>query len=241
MSSKNCADFLLKVENMHVHYGNIHALHGVSLEICPNEIVSVVGANGAGKSTLMWAIMGVLPCTSGRRCLKGIPLPSQPHEVVKLGVSLVPERRRLFTSLTVRENLVMGAVLRTDKEEIEADMERCFSLYPVLKDRFFQRSGTLSGGEQQMLAIARALMGRPSLLLLDEPSLGLAPLIVDELFDTLKQIREEGTTILLVEQNALRALEAADRGYVIQSGEIVQEGLGSQLSEDPQVLKAYLG
>ncbi len=230
----------LEVRNLHVHYGNVHALRGIDLEVGKGEIVSVVGANGAGKSTLMWAIAGVLPPSGGSIRMDGNPLPSRPHEIVGLGISLVPERRRLFTALTVRENLIMGAIRRTDPE-VAADTERCFELYPVLKERLHQRSGTLSGGEQQMLAVARALMSRPSLLLLDEPSLGLAPLIVDALFDTILKIRDEGVTVLLVEQNALQALEISDRGYVLQTGEILKSAPGIELVEDPLIRKAYLG
>lgn len=231
----------LEVRGLHVHYGNIHALHGIDLEVGKGEIVSVVGANGAGKSTLMWAIAGVLSPSGGSILMDGKPLPSRPHEIVELGISLVPERRRLFTALTVRENLIMGAIRRTDPDEVAADMDRCFELYPVLKERLSQRSGTLSGGEQQMLAVARALMSRPSLLLLDEPSLGLAPLIVDALFETILKIRDEGVTVLLVEQNALQALEISDRGYVLQTGEILKSAPGIELIEDSLIRKAYLG
>ena len=231
----------LEVQSLHVHYGSIHALHGVDLTINKGEIVSVVGSNGAGKSTLMWTIAGVLPITEGSVLLDSSPLPKRPHEIVDLGISLVPERRRLFIALSVKENLIMGSVRRKNKDEIEKDMERCFELYPVLKERLSQRSGTLSGGEQQMLAVARALMSRPSLLLLDEPSLGLAPLVVESLFDTILRIRDEGVTVLLVEQNALHALAISDRGYVLQSGSILKSASGSDLLEDPAIRKAYLG
>jgi branched-chain amino acid transport system ATP-binding protein len=231
----------LEVRDLHVHYGGIHALHGINLSVDKGEIVSVVGANGAGKSTLMWSISGVLPITRGGASLNGSALPRRPHEIVSLGVSLVPERRRLFTSLSVRENLIMGSIRRVDRQGIDSDMERCFSLYPVLKERLSQRSGTLSGGEQQMLAISRALMGSPSILLLDEPSLGLAPIVVTSLFDTIIKIRSEGVTVLMVEQNAYRALEISDRGYVMQAGRIVKTGSGAELLEDPAVKAAYLG
>ena len=231
----------LEVRDLHVHYGNIHALHGVSLSVGRGEIVCVVGANGAGKSTLMWTIAGVLPMTSGAVLLEETPLPRFPHEIVALGISLVPERRRLFTALSVKENLIMGAVRRTDKEAAAMDMERCFELYPVLKERLSQRSGTLSGGEQQMLAVARALMSRPSMLLLDEPSLGLAPLVVDSLFETILKIRDEGVTVLLVEQNAMQALEISDRGYILQTGNIIRSASGAELIDDALIRKAYLG
>lgn len=235
----------LEVRGLHVHYGSIHALHGVDLAIDRGEIVCVVGVNGAGKSTLMWAIAGVLPVTEGSVLLKGAPLirpvgAVRSHEIVNLGISLVPERRRLFSALTVKENLIMGSIRRRDREGIASDLERCFSLYPVLKERLGQRAGTLSGGEQQMLAISRALMSRPSILLLDEPSLGLAPLVVESLFDTISQIRQEGVTVLLVEQNAFQALDISDRGYVLQTGQIVKSAPSAELIEDPMIQKAYL-
>jgi len=230
----------LEIENLHVYYGNIHALHGINMHVGKGEIVSVIGVNGAGKSTLMWSISGVLPRKGGIR-LDGSPLPAKPNEIVSLGISLVPERRRLFTALSVKENLIMGAIKRKDKEGVTYDMERCFALYPVLKERISQRSGTLSGGEQQMLAISRALMSRPSVLLLDEPSLGLAPIVTESLFDTIATIRGEGVTILLVEQNAFQAMEISDRTYVMQAGRIVESGRSSDLLENPIIRKAYLG
>jgi branched-chain amino acid transport system ATP-binding protein len=230
----------LEIENLSVSYGGIRALRGVDMRVSPGEIVSVVGVNGAGKSTLMWSVAGVVPYTGAIK-LGGSPLPVKPNEIVRLGVSLVPERRRLFTSLSVRENLVMGAIRRKDHGGVSADMERCFALYPVLKERVSQQSGTLSGGEQQMLAIARALMSRPAILLLDEPSLGLAPIITDELFDTIRQIRSEGVTVLLVEQNAYQAMEISDRSYIMQSGRVVAEGKSSGLLDDPIVRASYLG
>jgi len=230
----------LEIENLHVYYGNIHALHGIGMHVDKGEIVSVVGVNGAGKSTLMWSISGVLQ-RKGKIQLDGSPLPAKPNEIVRLGISLVPERRRLFTALTVKENLIMGAIRRKDKAGVAADMERCFTLYPVLKERISQRSGTLSGGEQQMLAISRALMSNPSVLLLDEPSLGLAPIVTESLFDTIATIRGEGVTILLVEQNAFQAMEISDRTYVMQAGRIVESGKSSDLLEDPIIRKAYLG
>lgn len=233
---------MLDVKNINVFYGAIHALHDVSLSVETGEIVSVVGANGAGKSTLMWAISRVVPCESGEIFLNGKPMPEQSDEAVKAGLAIVPERRRLFTSLSVRENLIMGSWLRSKKDkEIESDMERCFAMFPILKQRLSQMSGTLSGGEQQMLAIARALMSRPSLLLLDEPSLGLAPLVVESLFETIAKVRSDGVTVLLVEQNAAQALDISDRGYIIQTGMVVRSGTGRELAADPEVQKAYLG
>ena len=231
---------LLEIENLHVYYGNIHALHGIDMHVGKEEIVSVVGVNGAGKSTLMWSVSGVLP-HKGEIRLDGSPLPAKPNEIVNLGISLVPERRRLFTALSVKENLIMGAIRRKDKDGVASDMERCFALYPVLKERLSQRSGTLSGGEQQMLAISRALMSRPSVLLLDEPSLGLAPIVTESLFDTIESIRGEGVTVLLVEQNAFQVMEISDRAYVMQAGRIVESGRSSDLLEDPIIRKAYLG
>ena len=231
----------LGISSLHIYYGSIHALHGIDVSVGKGEIVSVVGVNGAGKSTLMWGIAGVLPIAEGVITLEGRRLPPKPHEIVALGVSLVPERRRLFTALSVEENLVMGAIMRNDKDGIERDKEGCFALYPVLKERLRQRAGTLSGGEQQMLAIARALMSRPSLLMLDEPSLGLAPIVTESLFDTILQIRNDGVTVLLVEQNAFQALEISDRGYVMQSGKIVASGPSRELIENTLVRKAYLG
>ena len=230
----------LEIKNLHVYYGSIHALHGIDMYVGNGEIVSVIGVNGSGKSTLMWSISGVLP-HKGEIRFDGSLLPARPNEIVNLGISLVPERRRLFTALSVKENLIMGAIRRKDKDGVAADMERCFALYPVLKERLSQRSGTLSGGEQQMLAIARALMSRPSVLLLDEPSLGLAPIVTESLFDTIATIRGEGVTVLLVEQNAFQAMELSDRTYVMQAGRIVESGRSSDLLENPIIRKAYLG
>ena len=231
----------LNIEKMNVHYGAVHAVQGVSFQVAEREIVSIVGSNGAGKSTIMWALSGVKELSGGRVELFGKPLPPKPHEVVAHGLALVPERRRLFSDLSVNENLIMGAYLRSDCDEVEYDMERCFELFPVLKQRLRQRSGTLSGGEQQMLAISRALMSRPRMLLLDEPSLGLAPILVDALMVAIQRIRSEGMTVLLVEQNAARALEIADRGYILEAGRFIKSGPGHELAEDPEVKKAYLG
>ncbi|NLO56100.1 MAG: ABC transporter ATP-binding protein, partial [Thermovirga sp.] len=231
----------LLVEDLHVHYGTIHAVQGVSFPVEEGEIVSIVGSNGAGKSTIMWTLAGVVPPSGGRITIKGNSMPSKPHEVVALGLALVPERRRLFSTLTVRENLVMGAYRRRDGEDVEAEMERCFELFPILRERLSQRSGTLSGGEQQMLAISRALMSDPQILLLDEPTLGLAPLLVDAVMETVARIRDEGVTVLMVEQNATQALEISDRGYILEAGLFVKSGPGPDLARDPEIRRSYLG
>ncbi|NLK18596.1 MAG: ABC transporter ATP-binding protein [Synergistaceae bacterium] len=232
---------VLRVSDLNVHYGAIHAVQGVSFSLRRGEIVSIVGSNGAGKSTIMWVLAGVVTPSGGRVETYGRPLPGKPNEVVARGLALVPERRRLFSALTVEENLVMGAYRRKMNDEFQRDLERCFRLFPVLGQRLKQRSGTLSGGEQQMLAISRALMGRPGILLLDEPSLGLAPLLVETLMETILQIRDEGVSVLLVEQNATRALEISDRGYVLEAGRFTKEGAGPELAMDPDIVKAYLG
>ncbi len=231
----------LVVENLHVHYGAIHAVRGVSFTVESGEIVSIVGSNGAGKSTIMWTLARVVPLTGGTILLEGAPLPDLPHLVVERGVALVPERRRLFSALSVRENLVMGAYNRKDPAGAARDMERCFTLFPILKQRLAQLAGTLSGGEQQMLAISRALMSSPRVLLLDEPSLGLAPMIVETLMETILKIRDEGMTVLLVEQNAAQALDISDRGYIMETGRIVKSGTGRELSDDPDIRRVYLG
>jgi len=234
---------MLEVKDIDVFYGAVHALHGVSLHVKNGEIVSVVGANGAGKSTLMWTITSVVPYSSGSITFNGEPMPKQADEAVKKGIAIVPERRHLFVSLSVMENIIMGSWLRdkNDKESIKQDMEYCFSLFPVLRQRLSQRSGTLSGGEQQMLAITRALMSKPKMLLLDEPSLGLAPIIVESLFETLLRVRSSGVTILLVEQNATQALAISDRGYVMETGRVTRTGSGEELALDPEIRRAYLG
>ena len=231
----------LVVEDLHVHYGAIHAVRGVSFTVESGEIVSIVGSNGAGKSTIMWTLARVVPLTGGTILLEGAPLPDLPHLVVERGVALVPERRRLFSALSVRENLVMGAYNRKDPAGAARDMERCFTLFPILKQRLAQLAGTLSGGEQQMLAISRALMSSPRVLLLDEPSLGLAPMIVETLMETILKIRDEGMTVLLVEQNAAQALDISDRGYIMETGRIVKSGTGRELSDDPDIRRVYLG
>ncbi len=233
---------MLKVSDVHTYYGNIHALKGVSLTVDAGEIVTLIGANGAGKSTTLNTICGLLKPRQGTIELEGQEIHNIPaHEIVGLGVSQSPEGRRVFARLTVQENLEMGAFLRSDADGIKQDMERVFNLFPVLLDRRKQTSGTLSGGEQQMLAIGRALMANPRLILLDEPSMGLAPLLVEDIFRTVEEINREGTTVLLVEQNALMALSVAHRGYVMETGTIVLEGPAADLREDPQVKPAYLG
>lgn len=232
---------MLSVNDLHVHYGRIHAVRGVSFSVVEGEIVSIVGSNGAGKSTILWSLAGVVKRSAGEIELDGKPLPSLPHEIVRRGLSLVPERRRLFAALSVKENLIMGAYLRRDKEGIQEDEERIFESFPILKQRLDQRAGTLSGGEQQMLAIARAMMSRPHIVLLDEPSLGLAPIVVDLLLETICHLRELGMGVLLVEQNAEDALAISDRAYVLETGVILKEGKGKELLSDPDVRRAYLG
>jgi branched-chain amino acid transport system ATP-binding protein len=233
---------MLEVNNVHAYYGNIHALKGISLTVEEGEIVTLIGANGAGKSTTLNTICGLLRPHSGAVRLEGEEIHTlPPHEVVGRGVSQAPEGRRIFGRLTVQENLEMGAFLRSDSEGIQRDMRRVFDLFPRLEERRRQLGGTLSGGEQQMLAIGRALMAHPRLLLLDEPSMGLAPLLVEDIFRVIRQLNREGTTILLVEQNALMALSVAKRGYVLETGEVVLAGMAFELQENPQVQEAYLG
>ena len=233
---------LLEVNDIHTYYGAIHALKGISISVDEGEIVTLIGANGAGKSTTLNTICGLLHPSSGSIYLEGEPIHELPaHEIVQRGVAQAPEGRRVFARLTVTENLEMGAFLRKDKAGIARDMERVFTLFPRLKERHKQVAGTLSGGEQQMLAIGRALMARPRLLLLDEPSMGLAPLLVEAIFDTIREINEQGSTILLVEQNALMALSIAHRGYVLQTGQIVLDDSAAALKENEMVRKAYLG
>ena len=233
---------LLELKNIHSYYGNIHALKGISLTVNKGEIVTLIGSNGAGKSTTLRTISGIVKPRQGEIRLAGERIDELPaHRVVERGVLQSPEGRRIFPRLTVRENLEMGAFSRKDKSEIGADMERVFSLFPRLRERAGQKGGTLSGGEQQMLAIGRALMGRPRVLLLDEPSMGLAPVLVEQIFAIIKDINAQGTTILLVEQNALMALGIAHRGYVLQTGQIVLSDSAQGLSENETVQKAYLG
>ena len=233
---------LLELNDVHSYYGNIHALKGISLKVDKGEIVTLIGSNGAGKSTTLRTISGIIKPRQGEVRLAGERIDELPaHKVVQRGVLQSPEGRRIFPRLTVRENLEMGAFSRTDKDAIPADMERVFGLFPRLRERENQKGGTLSGGEQQMLAIGRALMGRPKVLLLDEPSMGLAPVLVEQIFSIIKDINAEGTTILLVEQNALMALGIAHRGYVLQTGQIVLSDSAKGLSENEMVQKAYLG
>jgi branched-chain amino acid transport system ATP-binding protein len=234
---------LLSVNNLQVAYGAIVALHDVSVEIDRGEIVALIGANGAGKTTLLRAISGLVKSASGRiRWRDEMNLENlRPDRIVRAGLSHVPEGRQVFANMSVRENLNLGAYQRRDRQAIRADLDRCYSVFPVLAERREQRAGTLSGGEQQMLAIARALMARPQLLLLDEPSLGLAPLIVRKIFQIIREINAEGTTIFLVEQNAHMALNAASRAYVLQTGHVIKTDKASALLEDPDVKAAYLG
>jgi branched-chain amino acid transport system ATP-binding protein len=233
---------LLTLENVHTYYGNIHALKGISLTVDEGEIVTLIGANGAGKSTTLKTISGLLRPHSGHVRLADTDLSQyKPHEIVAQGIVQVPEGRRVFAQLTVYENLEIGAFRRSDTPGIQQDIERVFALFPRLKERRHQVAGTLSGGEQQMLAIGRALMGRPRVLLLDEPSMGLAPVLVDSIFETIEQLHEQRTTILLVEQNARMALQVADRGYVLQSGVVVLNDTAANLRENEMVRKAYLG
>lgn len=233
---------LLDVNNLVVHYGGICALNDVSLRVNQGEIIAVIGANGAGKSTLMKAIAAAKPFTSGSITFKGNPLMKEPHEVVKTGITLVPEGRRIFAPLSVRENLLAGAYTRPNHHEQEKTLQEIFQLFPRLHERLHQRGGTLSGGEQQMLAVGRALMSHPQLLMLDEPSLGLAPIIINALFETIVHLnRQLGLTILVVEQNASLALEVCHRAYVLETGTIKMEGTGKDLLEDRRVTRSYLG
>jgi branched-chain amino acid transport system ATP-binding protein len=232
---------MLELRDIAVSYGMIDALKGVSLEVNQGEIVALIGANGAGKSTTLMSISGVTPLRSGTVLYNGNYLSGRPaHEIVRAGISQVPEGRRIFPRMTVRENLEMGSFTRS-AQEMSEDIARILELFPVLAERTKQLGGTLSGGEQQMLAIGRALMARPKLLLLDEPSLGLAPIIVSKIFKIIKEINQQGTTILLVEQNAKAALRLAHRAYVMETGKIVMQGQASELEKDPGIKKAYLG
>ncbi len=232
---------MLKVENLHVHYGAIHAIKGISFDVNEGEIVTLIGSNGAGKSTILKTISQILKQTEGNVIFLGSSLENvEPHKIVEMGISHVPEGRRVFPALTVYENLQMGAYIRKDKDEIAKDLKMVYTRFPRLKERKNQLGGTLSGGEQQMLAMGRALMSRPKILLLDEPSMGLAPLLVDEIFNIIKDINKKGTTILLVEQNANRALHVSDKGYVLETGKIIASGLSKDLLNDEKVKEAYL-
>ncbi|MBW1706347.1 MAG: ABC transporter ATP-binding protein [Deltaproteobacteria bacterium] len=233
---------LLHVQDIHTYYGNIHAIQGVSVVVNQGEIVTLIGSNGAGKTTILNTVSGVLKSRQGRIDFAGTRIDRlSPHRIVRMGISQVPEGRKIFSRLTVTENLEMGAFVRNDTKEIGKDMDGVFQLFPRLSERRRQIAGTLSGGEQQMLSTARALMARPLLLLLDEPSMGLAPLLVETIFDTIQRISEEGTTILLVEQNALMAFVIATRGYVIQTGRIALEDKIENLSKNEMVRDLYLG
>ncbi len=232
---------LLVIEGLESSYGNIKALHGVNLEVRKGEVVSLIGSNGAGKSTLLMTIFGRPAAKAGSIRFKGEDITHiATHHIAKRGIALVPEGRRIFASMTVTENLQMGTIAIGEKHSAE-DLERVFTVFPRLKERHFQRAGTLSGGEQQMLAIGRGLMARPELLLLDEPSLGLAPIIVKQIFSTIQEIAKSGTTVFLVEQNANHALKLADRGYVLVNGDIRLTGTGEELRANPEIQKAYLG
>lgn len=237
---------MLKIKNLNTYYGKVHALKNVSLHLKRGEIVTLIGANGAGKTTLLNTLSAIIPAANGEILLEGKPITGlSADRIVSMGLSQVPEGRQVFNPLAVEENLELGAYLRYraggQKAEIAADMERMYQMFPRLKERRRQAAGTLSGGEQQMLAIGRALMARPKLLLLDEPSMGLAPLVVQDIFRVIRQLRDEGTTILLVEQNARAALKVADRGYVLETGKVILEGIASELLENKDVQRAYLG
>ena len=233
---------MLKIEDLEVSYGAVQALRGISMEVNDGEIVSLIGANGAGKTTTLHAITGLVPIRSGSVIYDGHDLrKTDPSRIVTMGLAHVPEGRQVFTRMTVAENLAMGAYFRKDKKAIADDLERVYARFPRLKERAKQLAGTLSGGEQQMLAMGRALMSNPKLLMLDEPSMGLAPILVEQIFDIIKNLHKAGTTILLVEQNAQAALSVADRGYVLETGKIVTTGTGAELLASPAIKKAYLG
>lgn len=232
---------MLKVEGLHVYYGGIHALRGVNLDVNEGEIVTIIGSNGAGKSTLLNAISGIIKSQSGTITYKGERLKPSPHKIVKKGICQVPEGRLVFANLTVKDNLLLGAYTRRHDDKVDSDLKKVYSLFPRLKERAKQLSGTLSGGEQQMLAMGRGLMGNPELILLDEPSLGLAPMLVETIFSIIIDIKSMGKTILLVEQNAYKALSIADRAYVLEQGVITMEGDAESIANDDKVRKAYLG
>lgn len=235
-------DDVLCVENLHVFYGGIHALKGITFSVPRGTIVALIGANGAGKSTTLRTISGLVRAREGTVVFEGKDITQEPpHRIVEMGIAMVPEGRRIFPNLTVMENLLLGAYTRRDHQELRKDLDRVFTLFPRLKERTWQKGGTLSGGEQQMLAVARALMSRPKLLMMDEPSLGLAPLLVREIFEIIRELLQSGVTILLIEQNAKAALEISHYAYVLETGRIVLEGEGKKLLEDERVRKAYLG
>ncbi|RQR59573.1 MULTISPECIES: ABC transporter ATP-binding protein [Burkholderia] len=233
---------MLKIKGLQVNYGGIQAVKGVDMEVRQGELVTLIGANGAGKTTTMKAITGLKPYSAGDieydgKSIKGVPS----HELLKRGLAMVPEGRGIFARMSIIENMQMGAYLRNDKEQIKQDVDRMFGFFPRLKERATQLAGTLSGGEQQMLAMSRAILSKPKLLLLDEPSMGLSPIMVEKIFEVVREISKEGITVLLVEQNARLALQAADRGYVMDSGTVTMEGDAKQMLDDPKVRAAYLG
>jgi branched-chain amino acid transport system ATP-binding protein len=242
LSTPNGGKLILKLDDIHTYYGTIHALKGISIEVRDGEIVTLIGANGAGKSTTLRSINGLNHPREGTIEFQGKDITKQaPHEIVKMGISQSPEGRRVFSRMSVLENLEMGAYQRNDRPGIREDLDRVYDLFPRLQERRTQKAGTLSGGEQQMLAIGRALMARPKLLLLDEPSMGLAPIFVDKIFEIILEINGQGTPILLVEQNALMALDAASRGYVLETGQVALADDAKALRENEQVRKTYLG
>jgi branched-chain amino acid transport system ATP-binding protein len=233
---------VLRIRNLHAAYGNVHVIKGLSLHIRAGEIVTIIGANGAGKSTLLKTISGLMPYASGDVLFEERPIGGiSADKIVKMGISHVPEGRRIFASLSVGDNLQLGAFVRTDRRSIEEDLDRIWTLFPIIKKRYNQKGGTLSGGEQQMLAIARALMSRPKLIMMDEPSMGLAPRMVHQVFRIIKNLKEMGTTILLIEQNARAALSIADRGYVMEMGKFILDGERMSLLNNNEVKRAYLG
>lgn len=233
---------MLEIKDLHVHYGVIEALKGISLEVNEGEIVALIGANGAGKTTMMQSISGIVKKSGGEiNFLNESIMKANPKHIVEMGLTQVPEGRRIFTGMSVYENLMMGAFLRKDKDGIKRDYEKVCEQFPILKERMNQDASTLSGGEQQMLAMGRALMAKPKLLLLDEPSMGLAPILVKEIFNIIEEINKSGTTVLLVEQNAKMALSIAHRAYVLETGKVVMSGTGEELAKCPDVQKAYLG
>ena len=232
---------MLEIKDLNVFYGGIHALKGISLEVEQGQIVSMIGSNGAGKSSMMNAISGIVKYKSGEILYKGEKLPTQANKIVKAGICQVPEGRLIFANLTTYENLMIGAYLRSDKDGIARDLKRVYEIFPRLEERKDQIAGTLSGGEQQMLAMGRGIMSAPDVIMLDEPSLGLAPLLINTIFETIKEIKSMGKTILLVEQNALKALSVADKAYVLEQGRITKSGPGAELLKDPQIAEAYLG
>jgi branched-chain amino acid transport system ATP-binding protein len=242
MSTRDGKNLILKLDDVHTYYGTIHALKGISIDVREGEIVTLIGANGAGKSTTLRSINGLNHPKEGTITFQGKDITNEaPHEIVKMGISQSPEGRHVFSRMSVFENLEMGAYQRTNKAEIREDLERVFDLFPRLQERRTQKGGTLSGGEQQMLAMGRALMARPKLLLLDEPSMGLAPIFVEKIFEIIKEINGQGTPILLVEQNALMALDAASRGYVLETGHVALADDAKSLRQNEQVRKTYLG